>query len=76
MFLCTDGTWPKINPIYEDLPKGVSPYGFPFRASEKDAMFFGDRVKSLGLDIIKWPDLPDNISSQEHYTNVSVINFL
>ena len=66
----------KINPIFEDLPKGVAPYGFPFRASGNDAKLFSGIIKSLGLEIMKWPDLPDNISTQEHYTNVLVINFL
>jgi len=66
----------KINPIFEDIPKGVAPFGFPFRALEHDAKLFGDSVKSLDLEIIKWPDLPDNISSQEHYNNVWVINFI
>jgi hypothetical protein len=65
-----------MSPIFTELPKGVAPYGFPFRASKFNAIIFRNRIKSLGLDIVKWPDLPNGISSQKHYTNVWVVNFL
>ena len=66
----------RVFPIFESLPDGVVPYGLPFRSLEKDALLFGERMKWLGLDLMKWPDLPNNIVEQEYYNNVWVINFL
>lgn len=66
----------KLIPIFDFCPDWIVPYGFPFRALEKDLRLFEKKMKYLGLDLIKWPDLPDNISKNKDYNNVWVVNFL
>ena len=62
--------------IFDYLPDGTVPYGFPFRATEEEAALFSKRVRWLGLDLLKWPDLPDCISDQEGYDNIWFVNFV
>ena len=62
--------------IFDYLPNGTVPYGFPFRATEEEAALFSKSVRWLGLDLLKWPDLPDCISEQGGYDNIWVVNFI
>lgn len=67
-----------LTPLYPELPQGTVPYGYPFISDEPTMRNAQRRVARLGVEIIKWPDLPDAIvhSAPFHYTNLSVVNFL
>jgi hypothetical protein len=68
-----------IEPLFPDLPSLVAPYGFPFRADPGPALQSLQRWAShRGLDLIRWPDLPDAIaaSAPAHYRNLHLVNFL
>ncbi len=68
-----------ITPLFPDLPPLVAPYGFPFRADSGPALQGLKRWASRhGLDLIRWPDLPDAIaaSAPAHYRKVHLVNFL
>lgn len=68
-----------ITPLFPDLPPLVAPYGFPFRADPGPALQSLKRWASRrGLDLIRWPDLPDAIaaSAPAHYRKLHLVNFL
>lgn len=68
-----------IMPLFPDLPPQTAPYGFPFRADPGPALQGLKRWASRrGLDLIRWPDLPDAIaaSAPAYYRNVHLVNFL
>ncbi len=68
-----------IEPLFPELPPLVAPYGFPFRADPGPALRSLQRWASRrGLDLIRWPDLPDAIaaSAPAHYQKVHLVNFL
>ncbi|MCU0641462.1 MAG: DegT/DnrJ/EryC1/StrS family aminotransferase [Candidatus Margulisbacteria bacterium] len=64
-----------VEPIFGDLSDGVAPYGYPFYADRNKA----DKVKNiaagLGLDCVKWPDLPAAVEplAPEHYQSARVV---
>ena len=67
-----------IEPLFDDLPQGVSPYGYPFRTDAVRAMAVTDYARHLGFDCSRWPDLPAAIADHapDFYRNVWWINFL
>jgi len=68
-----------IEPLFSDFPVGVAPYGFPFRVRSFTSVEPLQRwSKSRGLELIGWPDLPDEIvkSAPDRYRNVRLVNFL
>jgi len=67
-----------LTPLYPELPQGTVPYGYPFISDEPTMQNAQRRVARFGVEIIKWPDLPDAIASRApfHYTNLWLVNFL
>jgi hypothetical protein len=67
-----------LTPLYPELPQGTVPYGYPFISDEPTMQSAQRRVTRFGVEIIKWPDLPDAIapSAPFHYTNLWLVNFL
>ena len=66
-----------IEPIFGDLPVGVAPYGYPFRADESGAATVAGLAQEKGFDCSYWPDLPSEVApgAPDHYRNVLWINF-
>ena len=67
-----------IEPIFSDLPLGVVPFGYPFRASQNDAAIVTQVAHKKGFSCAHWPDLPVAIkpNAPGHYKNVWWVNFL
>ncbi|MHB1128772.1 MAG: DegT/DnrJ/EryC1/StrS family aminotransferase [Ilumatobacteraceae bacterium] len=67
-----------LTPLYPELPQGTVPYGYPFISDEPTMQSAQRRVTRFGVEIIRWPDLPDAImhSAPFHYTNLWLVNFL
>ncbi|MEK7410411.1 MAG: DegT/DnrJ/EryC1/StrS family aminotransferase [Actinomycetota bacterium] len=67
-----------LTPLFPTLPRGTVPYGYPFISDEPTMRAAERRVARLGVEIIKWPDLPDVITPAApfHYTNLWLVNFL
>lgn len=68
-----------IEPLFCGLPPLVAPYGFPFRTGSDEARRDMTRwAARRGLDLIRWPDLPDALaaSAPAHYRNLYLVNFL
>jgi hypothetical protein len=67
-----------LTPLYPQLPHGTVPYGYPFLSDELTMRNAQRRVAKFGVEIIRWPDLPDAIvlSAPFHYTNLWLVNFL
>ncbi len=65
-------------PVFDELPDGVSPYVFPFRAEDEKINIIQKHLKALNLECHRWPDLPDVIVpvAKTHYKNVWMIPFL
>jgi len=67
-----------LRPIYPSLPTGTIPYGYPFFSDDKTARLAKKITTRLGVEIIKWPDLPSAIEhgAPLHYKNIWLVNFL
>lgn len=67
-----------IEPIFGNLPDGVCPYGYPFRADAARAAAVVDLAQKRGFDCSIWPDLPSAVADNApgFYRNVWWINFL
>lgn len=67
-----------LTPLYPELPQGTVPYGYPFISDEPTMQSAQRQVTRFGVEIIRWPDLPDAIapSAPFHYTNLWLVNFL
>lgn len=67
-----------LTPLYPQLPHGTAPYGYPFISDELTMRNAERRVMRLGVEIIRWPDLPNVVvpSAPFHYTNLWLVNFL
>ena len=65
-------------PIYEKLPDGVVPYGYPFYTTKNQALKINRNLRYYGLECFPWPELPDKLmkSSFEYYKNVWMVSFL
>ncbi len=68
----------RITPVHGRLPKNCTPYGFPFFADTEAAKDVQRRVNSFGVEVIRWPDLPEAVlvDTPEHYSNLWLVNFL
>ena len=66
-----------VRPVFDSLPTGCCPYGFPFYASEIPTSL-QRLVRRLHCEIITWPDLPSSIvvAPDHHYRRLKVVNFL
>jgi hypothetical protein len=67
-----------IEPVFGELPKGVAPYGYPFRADTNVAATVAGIARRSGFDCFSWPDLPDTVTpiAPVYYQNVWWVNFL
>ena len=67
-----------IEPIFEHLETGTSPYGFAFIADSNAVHQVRKKLRGLSVEVIHWPDLPDAVQVPEdhYYRNVWVVNFL
>lgn len=67
-----------LTPLFSGLPRGTVPYGYPFLSDELTAQDAQRRVANYGVEIIRWPELPDAIvkSAPPHYKNLWLVNFL
>jgi hypothetical protein len=67
-----------IEPIFNHLDVGTSPYGFAFIGSNASVQQVRKQLHGLSIEIIHWPDLPDAVSvaDSHFYRNVWVVNFL
>jgi hypothetical protein len=67
-----------IEPIFEHLETGTSPYGFAFIADSNAVHQVRKQLRGLSVEVIHWPDLPDAVQVPEdhYYRNVWVVNFL
>ena len=66
-----------VDAIFDQLPTGCAPYGFPFIAHGRVAAL--ERfARRQHCEVIEWPDLPDAISvpADHFYRNTQVVNFL
>ena len=65
-----------MSPVFAELPDGVAPYGFAFRAPDFD------KARSVfaaeGLTALPWPDLPADLigSAPPHHRDVGLVHFL
>ncbi|MBI5631798.1 MAG: DegT/DnrJ/EryC1/StrS family aminotransferase [Elusimicrobia bacterium] len=68
----------ELRPVFEALPEGVVPYGYPFRAEPQGLPKALAALKRLGLYPLPWPDLPDSVAARapKHYKNVWLAHFL
>jgi hypothetical protein len=67
-----------VQPVFNQLSDQCSPYGFPFYASPAVAKQFGKSCRKFGVEVIHWPDLPDQVTGNapDFYTNLWLVNFL
>jgi len=66
-----------VKPVFENLPEGTVPYGYPFYADDKTAKIAIGLAHKQGFDCIHWPDLPKVIVPRAplHYRSLWVVNF-
>jgi glycosyltransferase involved in cell wall biosynthesis len=66
-----------IKPLFPSLDSGIVPYVFPFFAGEESKNFdrFLKKIRSAGLLIQKWPDLPaiPERDIPDYYRNIYVV---
>ena len=67
-----------VEPIFDKLIDGVSPYGFPFRVNNKQIVAVKRFLKNIKLECNQWPELPSEIVSdaKPYYKNVWMVPFL
>jgi len=65
-------------PVFENLPSGVVPYGYPFICEEDDLKGFERLLSRKGFYCITWPDLPEAVEKDAppFYTKVRLVPFL
>jgi hypothetical protein len=66
-----------IKPVFEYLPAGTVPYGYPFYADEQSAQAAVRIARKQGFDCIRWPDLPAAVAPTAplHYRSLWMVNF-
>ena len=66
-----------VEPIYEKLPEGLSPYGFPFYSPLPKTPMTRFALRHH-CEVISWPDLPSAVvvPDEHHYRQLRVVNFL
>ena len=64
--------------VFEILPENCTPYGFPFFGDESVARKVRQLTQSLGVEVIRWPELPTSVelNAPAHYTTLWLVNFL
>ena len=67
-----------VEPVFNQLPNHCTPYGFPFYALPVVAKQFSKSCRKFGVEVIHWPDLPDQVSGSapDFYKNLWLVNFL
>jgi len=68
-----------VHPLFDHLPEGVVPQGFPFRYRGPDPQSFQTRWWRRGFSIVNWPDsLPAAVASAApaHYRTTMLVQFL
>ena len=67
-----------IEPIFNHVENGTSPYGLAFIADGNGVRQVRKKLRGLSVEVIHWPDLPDavQVAEDHHYRNVWVVNFL
>jgi hypothetical protein len=67
-----------IEPIFNHLEIGASPYGFAFVGDNNSVNQMRKKLRGLSVEVIHWPDLPDavHVTEEHFYRNVWVVNFL
>jgi len=67
-----------ITPLFNDLPAGTVPYGYPFYAEKSAAQDITRLARLRGFDCIQWPALPAAVESEAplHYRTLWLVNFL
>jgi len=65
-------------PVFENIPDNCTPYGFPFFGDESVARQVRQLTRSLGVEVIRWPELPTSVelNAPAHYTTLWLVNFL
>jgi hypothetical protein len=68
----------KIKSVFEYLPVGAVPYGYPFYADEQSAQEAIKLARKQGFDCVRWPDLPTEVVSKAplHYRSLWMVNFI
>jgi hypothetical protein len=66
-----------IKPVFQNLPVGTVPYGYPFYANDKAAQIATRLARKQGFDCIHWPDLPEAVAptAPSHYQSLWMVNF-
>lgn len=70
---------PDVRPLFDTLPDGVVPQGFPFLYAGKDRRSLIKACERRGVPILSWPDhLPSAIRlhAPDHYGRVMFVPFL
>jgi len=70
---------PDVRPLFNSLPDGVVPQGFPFLYMGKDSESMTGEWRRLGVPIVSWPGrLPSAVRmhAPDHYWRVMVVPFL
>ena len=64
--------------VFEIIPENCTPYGFPFFGDESVAREVRELTRSLGVEVIRWPELPTSVelNAPAHYTTLWLVNFL
>ena len=67
-----------VEPVFNQLPDHCTPYGLPFYAPPVVAKQFSKSCRKFGVEVIHWPDLPDQVSGSapDFYKNLWLVNFL
>lgn len=65
-------------PVFPQLPQGVSPYTYAFRAPEASLPRIERALDQAGLDLFPWPELPAEVErgAPGHYRDVRCVRFL
>jgi hypothetical protein len=66
-----------ITPVFDGLGLNTCPYGYAFFANDIEAAKAIKIADSMGLDCVRWPDLPDEIvnTCPDFYKRLWMINF-
>jgi hypothetical protein len=64
--------------VFDVLPNGTVPWCVPFYAHPNDTTRLRRRLKTLGLEVFLWPDLPDAVRGRcpEHYSQVHAVGMM
>lgn len=67
-----------LRPVFPELGTGTVPYGYPFFSDFETAKDAGRIVRKLGVEVIKWPDLPTAVENNApiFYRSIWLVNFL